>query len=121
MALILVYIAGAFSALVCLFFAGTSLRKRELVPEPSPANGVYVEVDCRECSKLNRVPAERLRDRPICGGCKKTLAPHRRMVICRVTSMPPDLSSDLTRDWSSPAHLWDRIADHLSTPKKSVN
>lgn len=117
---IICYVAGVLSALVCLFFVGAT-RPREPSPEPVPETGVYVEVDCRDCLKLNRVPAARLRDRPLCGRCRNVLAPKRRLVICRVTSMDAILSSDLDRVWNSPPHLWDRVADHLNTPKKSAN
>ncbi len=121
MTLVFVYVAGALSAAICLFFVGLKAQTKEPLHEPALMDGVYVEVDCKECFMLNRVPAERLRDRPICGKCKKVLAPHRRLVICRVTSLPHDLSDDLSRAWASPAHLWNRVADHLSVSKKTTN
>ena len=115
------FFAGGVAALaVCTFFVGAT-RQRDPAPEPVPETGVYVEVDCRDCLKLNRVPAARLRDRPLCGRCRNVLAPKRRLVICRVTTMDAILSSDLDRVWSSPAHLWDRVADHLAVPKKTAN
>lgn len=114
------FATGALFTFFILFFIGAT-RPSDPAPEPVPETGVYVEVDCRDCLKLNRVPAARLRDRPLCGQCRNVLAPKRRLVICRVTSMDAILSSDLDRVWNSPPHLWDRVADYLNTPKKSAN
>lgn len=117
---IICYVAGILSGVSCLFIAGGA-SKRSPVLEPLSENGTYVEVDCRGCLKLNRVPAARLRDRPLCGRCRDPLAPSRRLVICKVSSMDAALSSELDRVWSSPVHLWDKVADHLSVPKKASN
>lgn len=114
------FVGGVSALALCAFFIGAT-RPSDPVPEPVPETGVYVEVDCRDCLKLNHVPAARLRDRPLCGQCRNVLAPKRRLVICKVTSMDAILSSDLNRVWNSPPHLWDRVADHLNTPKKPAN
>lgn len=115
---------GAICIALGSFIVGRSRRSQsetETEVAPPPANGVYVEVDCRECLKHNRVPVTRLRDRPRCGRCKKALAPGRRLHIVRVRELDAALSSDLDRVWTNPDHLWHRIADHLSAPRRTVN
>lgn len=123
------FVVGAISVVVAAFFAGGYRRKSQPEAESEaeaalpPANGVYVEVDCRNCLQFNRVPLARLRDRPHCGRCKALLAPKRRLTICKVTSrdMDADLSSDLDRVWTDPDRLWHRVAEHLAAPRKTVN
>jgi thioredoxin 2 len=36
-----------------------------------------VQVVCTHCHRTNRVPAERLQDKPICGACKQALLSHQ--------------------------------------------
>jgi hypothetical protein len=75
--------------------------------------GYSVEVDCRECGQFNRVPQERLRDRPKCGRCKVKLMPKNRVVLCRVTPMEKAMRADINKVWDDETKLWDTLADHV--------
>jgi hypothetical protein len=77
------------------------------------SDGDSVEVDCRQCGQFNRVPASRLRDRPICGRCKRHLMPGRRVVICRTSRIEGRLSTELDALWDDEELLWRHLADHV--------
>jgi hypothetical protein len=77
------------------------------------SDGDSVEVDCRLCGQFNRVPAARLRDRPICGRCKTRLMPGKRVVLCRTSRIDGPLSANLDELWSDEDRLWGCLADHL--------
>ena len=81
--------------------------------------GFSVEVDCRACGKLNRVPGHRLRDRPKCGRCKERLMPRYRVVLCRVSPMPARLSAELDTIWTDEDRLWQSLADHVALETKA--
>lgn len=51
----------------------------DLENQPQMALGVtwFVTLDCRACSKLNRVSWDNLKKKPLCGGCKQRLMPKR--------------------------------------------
>lgn len=40
-----------------------------------------MNIVCHQCSAVNRVPAERLRDNPVCGKCKAGLLPQQPVTI----------------------------------------
>src|ERR1700751_3529167 len=80
--------------------------------------GVYVEVDCRACGQFNRVPSNRLRDRPKCGRCKKRLMPKKRVVLCRVSPMKNSLSAELDTVWMDEDRLWQSLANHIMPQAK---
>lgn len=83
------------------------------------SDGDSVEVDCRLCGQFNRVPATRLRDRPMCGRCKTRLMPGRRIVICRMSRIEQPLRTELDAAWTDEARLWGRLADHLATKQRA--
>lgn len=60
--------------------------------------GHFVQVDCRECGKLNRIPSDRLRSRPICGGCKSRLLPKRKITLCHIRNLEFDRALSLELD-----------------------
>jgi thioredoxin 2 len=39
-------------------------------------------ISCAKCGAKNRVPKERLKDRPLCGKCKGTLEPETAIIRC---------------------------------------
>jgi len=78
------------------------------------SDGDSVEVDCRRCGQFNRVPAARLRHRPLCGRCKTRLMPGRRIVLCRSKRIDGRLRDELDELWSDEELLWDHLADHLA-------
>lgn len=82
-------------------------------------SGVSVEVDCRGCGQFNRVPSQRLLDRPKCGRCKALLMPRRRIVLCRVHPMDGPLRAELDTLWNDEARLWQRLADHSALKNKA--
>lgn len=69
--------------------------------------GHYVEVDCAACHAMNRVPAARLRSRPICGKCKVRLLSGRKITICHVRNL--DFDPALRRALDDAAKDYDRF------------
>jgi RNase P subunit RPR2 len=67
-----------------------------------------VEADCRSCGQINRVPWQRLRDKPTCGKCKARLMPKARV---RVAVEDPVLQSELAAVWKDYEKVWVAIAD----------
>jgi Thioredoxin 2, N-terminal len=88
-------------------------RRRRTTDETSSEMGFSVELDCRACRQLNRVPSHRLRDRPRCGRCKARLMPGRRVVLCRLSPMGASLSAELDSFWRDEDRLWQCLADHV--------
>jgi hypothetical protein len=82
---------------------------------PRSAPGIAVELDCRACGRQNRVPSERLRDRPKCGGCKKTLMPGKRLTICHANLIEGSLRESLNAAWMDSDHFWSCLADHVGS------
>lgn len=98
-----------------------NLRKEKIlkaqdVRESIEADGHYVQVDCAECGKMNRIAAINIRRRPICGGCKKKLLPKKRISILRVRNLPFDqkldaqLTGDTIKDYDK---FWATLAAHF--------
>jgi hypothetical protein len=81
--------------------------------------GYSVEVDCRSCGQFNRVPQERLRDKPKCGRCKVRLMPKLKVVLCRVSPMEAAMRADINKVWDDEAKLWDTLADHVILKTKA--
>lgn len=95
------------------------LRKRRRgrpTDDFSPSGSV--EVDCRSCGQFNRVPHDRLRDRPKCGRCKARLMPGRRLVVCYVSPLDGPLRTELNAVWEDEDRLWQSLADHVSRKAK---
>lgn len=82
-------------------------------------SGYSVEVDCRGCGQFNRVPQERLRDRPKCGKCKVKLMPKKRVVLCRVSAMEEAMRADINKVWDDEDKLWSTLADHVVLKTKA--
>lgn len=89
-------------------------RRRHVSDETSSIPGFSIEVDCRTCGKINRVPSRRLLDRPRCGRCKVRLMPGRRVVLCREVPMAAPLSAALDATWRDEDRLWQCLADHVA-------
>lgn len=113
-------------ALFAIFFGGGFVlrrwldrRRRRGLDEAFSDPGVSVEVDCRGCGKLNRVPGHRLRDKPKCGRCKTRLMPGRRVVLCRVTPMEVRFRDELNAMWADEDRLWQTLADHVALENKA--
>jgi hypothetical protein len=85
------------------------------------APGISIELDCRVCGRQNRVPSERLRDRPRCGGCKKALMPGRRVTICHSNRIEGSLRERLNAAWMDFDLLWSCLADHVSSEAEGGN
>ena len=83
-----------------------ALRRRQEDDDAFSAPGYSVEVDCRECGQYNRVQADRLRDRPRCGRCKRRLLPGRRLVLCRVSQLESALCAEVNAVWADEDRLW---------------
>jgi hypothetical protein len=104
---------------VALGHAIAHLVRRHRVKPVSKADetfsglGYSVEMDCRNCGKVNRVPAHRLRDQPKCGRCKNRLMPRSKIVVCSVTPMDGALRLELQEVWSDVDKLWQCLADHV--------
>lgn len=94
-------------------------RKTQKDDEVFSGLGFSVETDCRECGKVNRVPAHRLRDHPKCGSCKARLMPRKKIVVCHVTKMSGSLRSELDDVWNDEERLWQSLADHVILQAKS--
>jgi len=68
----------------------------------------YVQADCRACGQINRLPWQRLRDKPVCGKCKARLLPKARVVI---STCDPVLNRELTSVWDNYEKVWELVAD----------
>ena len=76
-----------------------------------------VEVDCRSCEQINRVPWQRIRDKPVCGKCKARLMPKARV---RISVSDPAWQRELDKVWNDYDKIWSVIGDafdRLSTVK----
>lgn len=107
-----------FAIAACCYLAWLN---KPLLPEDKSVStaGFSVEVDCRACGKFNRVPQERLRDRPKCGRCKVRLMPKKSVVICRVSSMEAGMRADINKVWDDEDKLWATLADHVTLKNKA--
>lgn len=76
--------------------------------------GHFVQVDCVDCGKLNRIPADKIRHRPICGGCKKKLLPKRKIVLYQVRNLAFDkvLSLELDAVLKDYDRFWATLDGH---------
>jgi ribosomal protein S27E len=83
--------------------------------------GHFVQVDCKECGKVNRIPADRLRSRPICGGCKSKLLPKRKITLYTIKNLEFDraLSLELDSVISDYDKFWPTLDAHFK--RKGVN
>jgi ribosomal protein S27E len=83
--------------------------------EASERAGHFVQVDCRECGKLNRIPSDRLRNRPICGGCKSRLLPKRKITLCHIRNLEFDraLSKELDGVITDYDKFWPTLDAHF--------
>jgi hypothetical protein len=85
--------------------------------------GISLEVDCRICGQINRVPSTRLRDRPKCARCKRTLMPGRRVALCHANVLEGPLGEELGVVWVDAELLWNRLARYvaLQAPASGVS
>lgn len=74
---------------------------------------VSIELDCRVCGQQNRVPSTRLRNRPRCSGCLKTLMPGKRLVICPSNRVDGALHESLHAAGLNAYRFWNCLADHI--------
>lgn len=76
--------------------------------------GHFVQVDCVGCGKLNKIPADRIRHRPICGGCKQKLLPKRKIVLYQVRNLAFDkvLSLELDAVLKDYDRFWATLDGH---------
>jgi thioredoxin 2 len=69
-----------------------------------------VLIGCPQCATLNRVPAERLADGPVCGKCKAPLLEGKPVPVGETTFDAAVLRTELPvvvdfwADWCSPCH-----------------
>ena len=77
-------------------------------------SGHFVQVDCASCGKLNKIPADRIRHRPICGGCKQKLLPKRKIVLYQVRNLAFDkvLSLELDAVLKDYDRFWATLDSH---------
>lgn len=109
------------AALIALLLNAIFVLRASRTPRPGasmPANeetfsdGDSVEVDCSACGKFNRVPMERLRDKPHCGQCKQRLMPGKRVVVCFTSPLEGSLRAELNGVWKDEERFWQALADH---------
>jgi ribosomal protein S27E len=77
--------------------------------------GHFVQVDCRNCGKMNRIPADRVRHRPTCGACKTRLMPKRRITLYTVRNLEFDkaLSAELNTAMDDYRKFWETLDEHF--------
>ena len=98
--------------------------KEQQVKDPIEADGHYVQIDCAQCSKLNRIAASNVKRRPICGGCKSRLLPKRRISILRVRNLPFDKGLDAQLDAATIKDydkFWSTLANHFGQTGTAKN
>lgn len=109
-------VGGAFAYLAWRHYrlAHELALARQGIGDTSNA-GHFVEVDCAACSKMNRIPAARLRSRPLCGGCKARLLPKRRIVVCHVRNLAfdPALRVELDGVMTDYDRFWATLDAHF--------
>ncbi len=76
-----------------------------------PTSGYFVEVECAACAKMNRIPATRLRNRPVCGNCKARLQPGKRIVLSHVQvhATDPVWGAALDGVWQDYDAFWNTL------------
>ncbi len=74
-----------------------------------------VEVDCRACGQLVRVPLQKLRDHPRCRKCKMRLMPGKAVTIRASTICHVGPTDDYLEAYSlGPDSFWQYLADHVT-------
>ena len=66
------------------------------MPSKLSASGEAIEIVCPACQATNRIPARRLRDRPVCGRCRE------RLVIDHPVEVTDENFEQFVRDCALP-------------------
>jgi len=115
---------GAFIAILIMGFAKAvsehmklrqQLELQKQTPTIEERAGHFVQVDCKECGKINRIAADKVRRRPICGGCKSKLLPKRKITLYTVRNLDFDkaLSLELDAVMSDYDRFWLALDEHF--------